>query len=58
MSEIAPPDPAPLPPEKPLASDCCDSGCARCVFEIYAEQRAQYRQDLASWRARQTDLDT
>ncbi|PZO07397.1 MAG: oxidoreductase-like protein [Lysobacteraceae bacterium] len=47
-------DPArdpPQPPEKPLPSDCCDSGCQRCVFEIYAEELERHAQRLAEWRA-------
>ncbi|XP_052256709.1 NADH-cytochrome b5 reductase-like isoform X2 [Dreissena polymorpha] len=27
----------PLPPEKPLESDCCGQGCVPCVKEIYEE---------------------
>ncbi|MEZ5469721.1 MAG: oxidoreductase-like domain-containing protein [Lysobacterales bacterium] len=50
-------DPRPTPPEKPLASDCCDSGCARCVFEVYAEARALYREELSAWQARQSGQD-
>jgi Oxidoreductase-like protein, N-terminal len=45
-------DPEPQPPERPLASDCCDSGCERCVFDIYDEEMAGYRVRLAQWRRR------
>lgn len=41
----------PVPPEKPLPADCCDSGCDRCVHEIYAEELAHYEQRLAAWEA-------
>ena len=41
----------PVPPEKPLPSDCCDSGCDRCVHDIYAEELAHYEQRLAAWQA-------
>ena len=41
----------PVPPEKPLPADCCDSGCDRCVHEIYAEELAHYEQQLAAWQA-------
>jgi hypothetical protein len=46
------PDPPPIPPEKPLASDCCESGCDRCVFDIYADELAHYEAELAAWRER------
>jgi hypothetical protein len=48
----ASPDPKPVAPEKPLPMDCCDSGCDRCVFDIYAEEQAAYEAALAAWRAR------
>ncbi|WP_043690456.1 oxidoreductase-like domain-containing protein [Luteimonas huabeiensis] len=46
------PDPRPLPPEPPLPSDCCDSGCAVCVHDLYAEELADYRARLAAWMQR------
>jgi oxidoreductase family protein len=46
------PDPPPIPPEKPLASDCCEGGCDRCVFDLYAEAAEQYEVALAAWRER------
>ena len=45
-------DPRPLPPESPLPSDCCESGCAVCVFDLYADELAAYRAALAEWMAR------
>ena len=33
----------PEPPWEPLQSDCCGSGCSPCVFDIYHE-------DLAKWK--------
>ena len=45
-------DPPPVPPEKPLAMDCCESGCDRCVFDVYAEDLAYYEAALAAWRKR------
>lgn len=45
-------DPRPVPPEKLLPGDCCDSGCARCVRDIYMEQREAYRKALAAWEQR------
>jgi len=47
-----PDDPRPLEPERPLASDCCESGCPICVFDLYAEQMQHYRERLAAWKAR------
>lgn len=51
------PDPPPPRPEKPLASDCCEGGCDRCVFDLYAEELAHYERELAAWRARNPDRD-
>ena len=57
MSEVPaidhrPDDPPPREPEKPLPSDCCESGCPICVFDMYAEELAAYRQKLAEWEQR------
>ena len=52
VSDCMTPDPQPIPPEKPLASDCCEGGCDRCVFDLYAEALGQYEVALAAWRAR------
>lgn len=51
------PDPPPVKPEKPFASDCCEGGCDRCVFDLYAEALAQYETELAAWRARNPGRD-
>ncbi|MCA0392586.1 MAG: oxidoreductase-like domain-containing protein [Proteobacteria bacterium] len=48
-------DPKPLPPEPPLPSDCCDSGCDRCVLDVYAEDLQHYRARLLQWRERHPD---
>lgn len=32
----------PPPPEKPLPGDCCGSGCARCVWDVYYEELEEY----------------
>jgi len=65
MAEHAPPgthaaagqadDPRPQPPEAPLPSDCCDSGCDPCVYDLYNDELALYRQRLAQWLARHPD---
>lgn len=51
-TETPDPDGRPEPPEKPLPGDCCDSGCARCVRDVYADQLEQYRRKLAAWKQR------
>jgi hypothetical protein len=51
----ADPDPRPQPPERPLPSDCCDSGCVVCVHDLYAEELIAYRQALAAWTLRHPD---
>ena len=51
----ADPDPRPQPPERPLPSDCCDSGCAVCVHDLYAEELIAHHQALAAWTLRHPD---
>ena len=53
----ADPDPRPIPPEPPLPSDCCESGCAVCVFDLYTEEQQAYREALAAWKLRHPDPD-
>ena len=45
-------DPKPMPPEKPLPTDCCGDGCAMCVNDVYEQQLEDYEAALAAWRAR------
>ncbi|MFZ5657007.1 MAG: oxidoreductase-like domain-containing protein [Pseudomonadota bacterium] len=45
-------DPRPIPPEKPLPGDCCDSGCAVCVLDSYREELEYYQAQLAAWLER------
>lgn len=45
-------DPRPVPPEPPLPSDCCESGCDPCVYDSYSEALQYYRDQLAQWLAR------
>lgn len=48
-------DPRPTPPEAPLPSDCCDSGCDPCVHDTYTEELQYYRQQLQKWLERHPD---
>lgn len=50
-------DPRPSPPEKPLPTDCCETGCEVCVFDRYADERAAYRAALKSWLRRHLEAD-
>lgn len=50
-------DPRPTPPEKPLPTDCCGSGCAVCVNDTYQEELDDYEARLAAWRVRNPGLD-
>ncbi|MEC9359944.1 MAG: oxidoreductase-like domain-containing protein [Pseudomonadota bacterium] len=52
-----PQDPRPEPPEKPLPSDCCGSGCAPCVLEVYEDALERYQQALRIWESRQARRD-
>lgn len=51
-------DPRPVEPERPLPTDCCDGGCAVCVFDSYAQDMDHYREQLAQWRARHPESDS
>lgn len=48
-------DPRPQPPTPPEPGDCCHSGCAYCVHDLYDEALAQYREQLTAWLARHPD---
>lgn len=50
-----PDDPRPVEPEAPLPSDCCNSGCPICVYDLYAEELQRYRERLAKWKTRHPD---
>lgn len=50
-------DPPPVPPEKPLPNECCESGCPICVLDLYAEALQEYRHALAQWKQRHPDRD-
>lgn len=50
-------DPPPVPPEKPLPSACCESGCPICVYDLYAEELEGYRQALTAWKQRHPESD-
>lgn len=52
-----PGDPRPVPPERPLPGDCCGGGCDPCVYDLYDEALADYRERLAQWRARHPGAD-
>lgn len=53
-TDLPPSDPKPEPPVPPEPGDCCHSGCAYCVEDLYQEALDQYRADLAAWQARQS----
>ena len=46
-------DPRPVPPAPPDPEDCCRSGCAVCVFDLYNEALERYEAALSAWLARQ-----
>ena len=39
--------PRPVPPEP---GECCGGGCARCVFDVYDEQRQIWERQVAEIR--------
>jgi hypothetical protein len=50
------PDPRPIPPEKPLPTDCCGGGCAVCVSDAYQDELDAYEARLAAWLVRHPDV--
>jgi hypothetical protein len=60
MSKTAPPDdaadPKPQPPAEPGPHDCCHSGCAWCVYDLYYEDLERYRSALAAWESRRAGV--
>ncbi|MFC4159373.1 oxidoreductase-like domain-containing protein [Chitinimonas lacunae] len=48
-------DSPPQPPRCPEPQECCDSGCDPCVFDLYNEELALYRANLAQWERRQRE---
>lgn len=44
----------PEPPEKPLDSDCCGTGCVPCVFDIYDEEMVKWRLECDRIRSGKT----
>lgn len=34
-------------PAAPEPGDCCGGGCVRCVFDVYDEQMAEWREACA-----------
>lgn len=45
-------DPQPLPPDMPGESECCESGCERCVWTVYQEEKREYERRYAEWLQR------
>jgi hypothetical protein len=45
-------DPRPEPPQPPEPGDCCHSGCAYCVDDMYQDALDKYRAELKDWLAR------
>lgn len=45
-------DPEPVAPREPEAIECCGSGCAPCVYDVYWEAVARYETELEQWQAR------
>lgn len=39
---------------KPIPTDCCGTGCAKCIYEIYDEQLEKYEK----WKKAQTSSET
>lgn len=48
----------PVPPERPQADECCNGGCERCIFDVYADARERYEAEVAAWKARHPEVST
>ena len=48
-------DPRPGKPEPPLPAECCESGCAMCVWDVYNDQLQAWREAMVKWRERHPD---
>ena len=42
------PTPPPQPPREPGPEDCCQSGCERCMWDVYAADLKRYREAVAA----------
>jgi hypothetical protein len=51
-------DPKPQAPTPPEPGDCCHSGCAWCVDDIYQEELDRYREALKEWEDRQSGVSS
>jgi hypothetical protein len=45
----------PCRPEEPDPSDCCGSGCPRCIFDIHDEAMQHYHDALREWQRQLPD---
>ena len=45
----------PEPPTQPALEDCCNSGCERCVFDVYYEALERYREALRVWQSQHSE---
>ena len=55
MTELLLEDPAPVAPDMPSESECCESGCERCVWTVYQESKLEYERLYAAWLERHPD---
>lgn len=46
-------DAMPAEPRRPEPDECCHSGCAFCVQDMYEDAMDRYRAALKDWQARQ-----
>lgn len=42
----------PTKPTPPAEGECCQSGCARCTYDVYLEDLELYHEDLADAKAK------
>ncbi|ORZ20744.1 oxidoreductase-like protein [Absidia repens] len=47
----------PLPEKPPPPENCCMSGCAYCVYDIYQEDMESYKHDMSALRQRFANAD-
>lgn len=47
----------PKRPREPAPSDCCGSGCSRCVWDVYFDDLAKYEESIQEQKTQEEDFE-